>query len=144
MYGAGQFLGNFVTFEALGRMSADDFALAEARTDRLMSRIGYWNLPRLSQYPLKSAVKEYEKSIEYVTRRRQTAPRTGRTVAEEAADGLGSTATAMLLPEETVLPSPKKQKTTEENDGGAHADDSAGEEDAHAAWKENTAGAGDE
>ena len=63
MYGAGQFLGNFVTFEALGRMSADDFALAEARTDRLMSRIGYCNLPRLSQYPLKSAVKEYDKSI---------------------------------------------------------------------------------
>ena len=115
MYGAGQFLGNFVTFEALGRMSADDFALAEARTDRLMSRIGYWNLPRLSQYPLKSAVKEYEKSIE-LTRGRQTAPRTGRTVAEEAADGLGST-------EEIVLPKSKKQKTDNDSDSEGDSDD---------------------
>ena len=119
MYGAGQFLGNFVTFEALGRMSADDFALAEARTDRLMSRIGYWNLPRLSQYSLKSAVKEYDVSIANVTR--QTAPRTGRTVAEEAAT------------------QNKRQKTsTEDSDD---SDDSADEkkegEGAHAA--ENTA-----
>ena len=123
MYGAGQFLGNFVTFEALGRMSADDFALAEARTDRLMSRIGYWNLPRLSQYPLKSAVKEYEKSIE-LTRGRQTAPRTGRTVAEEAADGLGSTAIdRAIIPEESVLPKSKKQKTDNDSDSEGDSDD---------------------
>ena len=123
MYGAGQFLGNFVTFEALGRMSADDFALAEARTDRLMSRIGYWNLQRLSQYPLKSAVKEYEKSIE-LTRGRQTAPRTGRTVAEEAADGLGSTAIdRAIIPEEIVLPKSKKQKTDNDSDSEGDSDD---------------------
>ena len=124
MYGACQFLGNFVTFEALGRMSADDFALAEARTDRLMSRIGYWNLPRLSQYSLKSAVKEYYKSIEYVTRRRQTAPRTGRTVADEAADGLGSTAIdRAIIPEEIVLPKSKKQKTDNDSDSEGDSDD---------------------
>ena len=111
-------------------MSADDFALAEARTDRLMSRIGYWNLPRLSQYPLKSAVKEYEKSIEYVTRRRQTAPRTGRTVAEEAADGLGSTAIdRAIIPEEIVLPVSKKQKTDNDSDSEGDSDDE-GEADA--------------
>ena len=104
-------------------MSSEQYALAEARTDRLMSRMAYWNLARISQYPMQSAIEEYDVSIGQATaRRRQTARRSAQVAVEEEADTQN-----------------KRQKTsTEDSDD---SDDSADEkkegEGAHAA--ENTA-----
>lgn len=81
MYVVGQFLGNFATFETLGRMSAAEFALALSRTDHLMNRLAHWNLCRISQSSLATAIKDYETSIERA--QLQYAHRTGPKVGDE-------------------------------------------------------------